>query len=258
MTTLSKTTQDSIATVLMEYNKVNALSIAEVHEVATTITEIGHREDVRVVLLGNRGKGFCVGANVKELNADTSLITQSNHAWYTLFAAIYDCPIPVIAVVDGYCMGGGIGIIGAADIVYASPHSSFSLPEVKVGALGGATHLMRLVGPQKTRSMMYTGDVVSAEEFFRFGGLEAVLDTDAMWDAARALATRIATNDADAVRLAKESLNGIDVVDVKKSYRFEQGFTLELYTSSSAEQARATQVAGGFGGKQGDAKGSAS
>ncbi len=250
MSKLEITVKNAIATVVMEYNKVNALAIAEVLEVAATLGEVASREGVRVVLLGNRGKGFCVGANVKELNADHTLITESNRAWYRLFAAVYDCPLPLIAVVDGYCMGGGIGIIGAADMVYASARSSFSLPEVKVGALGGATHLMRLVGPQKTRSMMYTGDAVSADEFARFGGIEAVLPEEELWDAARAMAARIAANDADAVRLAKESLNGIDVIDIKKSYRFEQGFTLELYSSPSAAAARAAQVEGGFGGKR--------
>ena len=235
-----------VAEAVMAYNKVNALAMAEVHEVAQTVAALGRQEDVRAVLLGNEGKGFCVGANVKELNADNSLITETNRAWYAVFAAIYECEVPVLCVVDGYCLGGGIGIAGASDMVFASEGSSFGLPEVKVGALGGASHLMRLVGPMKTRSMMYTGEAVSAEEFARYGGIEAVLPSAQLWPAARAMAEKICANGADAIRLAKESLNGIEAVDIRKTYRFEQGFTLELYTSPKAAAARAAQVESGF------------
>ena len=243
---LKVTINAGIAEVVMAYNPVNALAIAEVHEVAEKVSGLGAQEEVRVILLGNEGKGFCVGANVKELNADNSLITQSNRAWFRVFAAIYECEVPVISVVDGYCLGGGIGIAGASDIVFASEGSSFSLPEVKVGALGGASHLMRLVGAMKTRSMMYTGESLGAEEFARYGGIEAVVPSAELWPAARAMAEKICANEADAIRLAKESLNGIEAVDIRKSYRFEQGFTLELYTSPRAAAARAAQVKSGF------------
>ncbi len=237
---------EGAAEVIMAYNKVNALAIAEVHEVAEKVSTLGKQEDVRIVLLGNEGKGFCVGANVKELNADNSLIIESNRAWYALFAAVYGCEVPVISVVDGYCIGGGIGIAGASDIVFASEGSRFSLPEVKVGALGGASHLIRLVGAMKARSMMYTGEALGAEEFARYGGIEAVVPSGELWSAARTMAAKICANEADAIRLAKEALNGIEAVDIRKTYRFEQGFTLELYTSPQAAAARAAQVKDGF------------
>ena len=233
-----------IVSAKMQYNKVNALSIAQVRDLIASIKEIGAREQTRVLLLGHADKGFCVGADVKELNADSNLIGACNAGWYQLFHAVYHCPVPVISVIDGYCIGGGIGIAGASDMVYASPRSTFSLPEVKVGALGGATHLIRLVGQFKAREMMYTGSSIDAAEAARFGGVMLIDHAD-VWDAARQTAQAIAANNADAVRLAKESLNFTDH-DLNRSYRFEQGFTLELYTSPSAAKARQKQVEKGF------------
>ena len=238
--------EDGVAELVMAYNKVNALSIAEVQDLIAAIHAQAQRPEVRVILLGNEGKGFCVGANVKELNADNTLIGRCNQGWYRLFATIYDSPLPVISVIDGYCIGGGIGIAGASDIVFASDRSTFSLPEVKVGALGGGTHLIRLVGQQKGRMMMYTGETITAAECARHGGIEAITTPETLWDTARELARKIVANNADAVRLAKESLNVTEGKDINKSYRFEQGFTLELYTSPEAAAARAAQVESGF------------
>lgn len=159
---------------------------------------------------------------------------------------VYDCLVPVISVVKGHCIGGGIGIAGASDMVFAADTASFSLPEVKVGALGGATHLMRLVGVQKTRYCMFTGDAMTAAEVAQHGSIQAVLPVDEVMDAARDVAIRIAANSPAGVRLAKEALNGIEGKDINQCYRWEQGFTLELYTSPESAAARAAQIESGF------------
>ncbi len=86
--------------------------------------------------------------------------------------------------------------------------------------------------------MLYTGEPISAAEAYRLGALESVLPRDELLPAARALAEKIAEKSPKAVRLAKESLNGIELLDIKTSYRFEQGFTLELYTSPDSQEAR--------------------
>ena len=120
----------------------------------------------------------------------------------------------------------------------ASTDATFSLPEVDRGALGAATHLMRMFGIWKARRMLYTGEPIGAQEAFRLGALDSVVPRAQLRDAARELARKIAGKSPKAVRLAKESLNGIELLDVKQSYRFEQGFTLELYTSPDSAEAR--------------------
>jgi enoyl-CoA hydratase len=97
---------------------------------------------------------------------------------------------------------------------------------------------MRLFGIHKARRMLYTGEPIGAAEAFRLGALDSVVPRERLLDAARELADKIAAKSPRAVKLAKESLNGIELLDVKKSYRFEQGFTLELYTSPDSQEAR--------------------
>jgi enoyl-CoA hydratase len=191
-----------------------------------------------VLLIRAEGKGFQAGVDVKELAADGSLIGAVNRGCYDSFAAIYDCPVPVISAVHGYCLGGGIGIAGASDLVLASEDASFGLPEIDRGALGAATHALRMFGMQCARHMLLTGEPITAQEAHRLGGVLAVVPRAKLRDAALELAAKIAAKSPRAVRLAKWSLNGIEPLDVKKSYRFEQGFTFELYSSPDSQEAR--------------------
>ena len=234
--------QDGIAEVVLNHPPVNALDSRGWFELADTLRRLGRDESVRVVLLAAEGRGFCAGVDIKELQRDGRLITQVNRGCYEAFAAIYDCEVPVIAAVHGFCLGGGIGMAGASDIVLASDDATFGLPEIDRGALGAATHLMRLFGMQKTRRMLYTGESITAAEAYRLGAVESVVPRERLRDEALALARKIAGKSPKALRLAKWSLNGIELLDPKKSYRFEQGFTLELYMSPDSQEARSAFV----------------
>ncbi|MCC6765026.1 MAG: enoyl-CoA hydratase family protein [Deltaproteobacteria bacterium] len=227
-----------IAEVLLDHPPVNALDSAGWAELARTITEIGGRDDVSVVLLVAEGRGFCAGVDIKELARDAKLITKVNKGCYDAFAAIHDCPVPVVAAAHGFVLGGGIGLVGSCDVILASDDATFGLPEIDRGALGAASHLLRMFPIQKVRKMLYTGEPITAAEAYRLGALEAVVPRPDLRATARALAAKIAAKSPKALRLAKESLNGIELLDLKKSYRFEQGFTLELYTSPDSQEAR--------------------
>jgi enoyl-CoA hydratase len=229
---------EGIAEVVINSPPVNALDSAGWFEFAAAVTSLGARDDVRCMVIRAEGRGFQAGVDIKELAADGTKIVDVNRGCYDTFAAIYDCPVPVISAVHGYCLGGGIGISGASDIVIAADDASFSLPEIDRGALGAATHLMRLFGMQKTRRMLYTGEAIDAQEALRLGGIESVVPREELRDAALELAGKIASKSPKAMRLAKWSLNGIELLDIKKSYRFEQGFTLELYTSPDSQESR--------------------
>jgi enoyl-CoA hydratase len=228
----------AVAELVIDNPPVNALGAAAWHEFAATIAALGRRDELNCIVIRADGRGFQAGVDVKELATDGSLITEVNRGCYDTFAAIYDCPIPVISAVHGYCLGGGIGISGASDIVLASEDATFGLPEIDRGALGAATHLYRMFGMPKTRRMLYTGESITAQEAYRLGALESVVPAEKLRDEALALAHTIASKSGRALRLAKASLNGIELLDVKKSYRFEQGFTLELYTSPDSQEAR--------------------
>jgi enoyl-CoA hydratase len=151
---------------------------------------------------------------------------------------VYDCEVPVICAVQGYCVGGGIGLAGNADIVIASDDATFGLPEVDRGALGVATHLARFVPQHKMRAMFLMGTTVTAAELLAFGTIERVVPRDELLDTALEIAGVIVKKSPIVMRRAKESLNMIDPVDVKRSYRFEQGFTFELNLSGVSDEHR--------------------
>ncbi len=231
-------TEKGIGEVVLDHPPVNALPSDGWVKLAETIHALGARDDLNVILLSGNGRGFCAGVDIKELAADSSVITRLNRGCYDAFAAVHDCPVPVIGVCHGFVLGGGIGLIGSCDIIVASDDASFGLPEIDRGALGAASHLLRMFPMQKVRKMLLTGEPISADEAYRLGALEAVVPRSELAGRARGIAESIASKSPRAVRLAKESLNGIEPFDVKKSYRFEQGFTLELYTSRDSQEAR--------------------
>jgi len=127
--------------------------------------------------------------------------------------------------------------------VVAADNATFGLPEVDRGALGAATHLSRLVPQHKMRAMVYTSAIATAHELHHFGSVHAVVPQAELRDAALVVAGQIAAKSPTVIRAAKESLNGIDPWDVKRSYRFEQGFTYELNLSGVADEHRDAFVA---------------
>jgi enoyl-CoA hydratase len=234
--------RDHVGEVVIANPPVNALPVAGWFRLAETIRGFGREPDVRAVIVAADPdiKGFQAGVDIKELAADPtnqSLIEVNRGCWET-FAAVYDCEVPVIAAVHGFCLGGGIGIAGNADIVVASDDATFGLPEVDRGALGAATHLSRLVPQHKMRALFFTGAMISAQELLAFGTVERVVPRAQLMDAAREIARQIAAKSPLVIRRAKESLNAIDPVDVKRSYRFEQGFTFELNLWGDSDELR--------------------
>ena len=236
---------DGIAEVVMDNPPVNALTVAGWFELADIVRSLGEDRSVRVVVLRAEGRGFNAGVDIKEMQATEGFdaLIGANRGCYAAFAAIYECAVPVIVAVNGFCLGGGIGLVGNADIIIASDDATFGLPEVDRGALGAATHLSRLVPQHKMRAMVYTSATATAAELHHFGSVLQVVPRDELRDAAMAVARDIAAKSPTVIRAAKESLNGIDLWDVKRSYRFEQGFTFELNLSGVADEARDAFVA---------------
>jgi len=238
MSSVVTSVEKGVAEVLIDHPPVNAPDSAGWNEIAATVTSLGQNEEVQCIILSSKGKGFCAGADIKELAADGSLITRVNAGCWNAFAAIHDCEVPVVAACHGYVLGGGIGLAGSCDIIVASDDATFGLPEIDRGALGAASHLMRMFPIQKVRKMLFTGEPIDAQEAYRLGALEWVGPRDELMAAAHRIADSIASKSPKAMKLAKECMNGIELLDIKTSYRFEQGFTLELYTSPDSQEAR--------------------
>lgn len=236
----SARTEQHISVVTMNAPPVNALTVQGWFDVAHAVTAAGNDPDCHVVVLRAEGRGFNAGVDIKEIERSEGYqaLIGANHGCAAAFAAVYDCKVPVIAAVNGYCLGGGIGLVGNADVVIASDDATFGLPEVDRGALGAATHLARLVPQHLMRALYYTASTVTAQQLLHHGSVYRVVPRGDLDEAALEVARAISAKDTRVIRKAKEAINGIDPQPVHRSYRYEQGFTFELNLAGVSDGAR--------------------
>lgn len=230
--------KDRIAEIIFDVPPVNAFDSQTWNSLPAIIRAAGANPDVNVVLIRAEGRGFCGGVDIKEMQAHPERITLLNRGNYLTFKAVRDCEVPVVSAVHKFVIGGGIGICGASDTIIAADDAYFSLPEVDRGAMGGASHLSRMLPLHKVRAAFFTGGNILAEEAWRLGAVERVVAREALREEARAFAAIIAGKSRKALVLAKEALNGLEPRDVDHGYRFEQGFTLEMYMHEDSQKAR--------------------
>ena len=230
--------QGHIGELVLDFPPVNALDSRAWNELADVVGALGVNPEVRCVLIRAAGKGFCAGVDIKEVQQDPGRIVELNRGNYRTFRAVRGCEVPVVTAVHSFVIGGGIGICGASDVVIAAEDAYFSLPEIDRGAMGGASHLSRLLPLHKVRAAFFTGGRIPAAEGHRLGAIEKVVAAAKLTEEARAFAGLIAAKSRKALVLAKEALNGIEPRDVDHGYRFEQGFTLEMYLHEDSQKAR--------------------
>ena len=240
MGTTSELRPDGIRVVTMDHPPVNALTVQGWFDLATALDEAGQDSETHVVVLRAEGKGFNAGVDIKEMQQTTGFdaLLGANRGCFAAFKAVYECAVPVVAAVNGFCLGGGVGLVGNADCIVASEDAYFGVPEVDRGALGAATHLARMVPPHLMRTLYLTGRTIRAADLVQHGSVLEVVPRAELDEAALKVAGEIAAKDTRVIRAAKEALNGIDPVDVNKSYRFEQGFTFELNLSGVSDELR--------------------
>ncbi len=227
-----------VGEIVLAQPPVNAFTCDQINSLPGILNDLGNNPEVRVVLIRAEAKGFCAGVDVKELQAHPERIVEVNRGHYLTFQAVRACPVPVVTAAHGFVIGTGIGICGASDVVIASEDCYFSLPEIDRGAMGGAAHLSRMLPLHKVRSLFFTGGRIYAGEMEKLGGVEKVVPREKLLDEARAYVEIIAGKSRTALVVAKEALNGIEKFDVDHGYRFEQGFTLQMYMSPDSQKAR--------------------
>lgn len=224
---------------------VNAVNRQMRVELRTAFEWLSQRRDVNSVVLSAAGKLFCAGVDLKDMAAGTSAPTdQDVHAlldpgweWRQTQHAMRHCSVPVIAAVDGKAIGAGFGLVGSCDLIVASEQAEFGLTEINVGLLGGASKALRMVGPYKARMMFFGGRLISAQEMYRLGVVERVVENGGAEAAAVELAQDLATKSPIALRMAKESLLRIEGDDVESQYRTEQDYTNRLRGYNDSKEA---------------------
>lgn len=202
-------------------------------------------QDVRcVVLTGQGDKIFCAGGDLKQRNNMTDAAWQQQHALFELgMIAMMNCPIPIIAAVNGAAFGGGCEFVAAADFAYAAAHARFALTETTLGIMPGAMgtqNLPRAVGDRRAKEIILTGAPFSAEEAHAWGLVSRVVAASALMDETLATAARIAANAPIATRQAKKSISMASQTDLHIGYRYEiEAYNRMVPTEDRLEGVRA-------------------
>jgi enoyl-CoA hydratase len=234
------TIRDRIAEIIFDVPPVNAFDSETWLSIPAIVADAARNPEANCVLIraAENARGFCGGVDIKEMQAHPERITLLNRGNYLTFKAIRDAEVPVVSAVHKFVIGGGIGICGASDVIIAADDAYFSLPEVDRGAMGGASHLSRMLPLHKVRAAFFTGGTIPAEEAWRLGAIEKVVPREKLAEEARAFASVIAGKSRKALVIAKEALNGLEPRDVDRGYRWEQGFTLEMYMHEDSQKSR--------------------
>jgi enoyl-CoA hydratase len=158
--------------------------------------------------------------------------------WRQTQYSVRECLVPVICSVDGATVGAGFGLAGVCDFIIASQRASFGLKEINVGALGGASKALRLVGPSKARRMLFLGEMIPAAELHRLGGVEEVVPAGTAESRAVEIAKELATKSPIGLRLAKESILRIEGDELMQRYRTENDYSSRIRAFNDSAEAR--------------------
>ena len=207
---------------------MNALNNQTRAEFGQAIEDVAMDDAIKVLILTGSGKAFVAGSDIKEFNETTPFAA---HNIKRLGEMVEKLEKPVIAAVNGFCLGGGNEIAMGCDIIIASEKAKFGQTEINIGIIpggGGTQRLPRLIGVCRAKELIYTGDIIRAEEADRLGLVNRVVPMDELMPVAKELAKKIATKSAAALKLAKTAINRGMQTNLESGLKYEY----ELYSLS--------------------------
>lgn len=206
-----------IARITLHNPPANVLNLSVLKELDLVLNELEEDEYVRVVIVTGTGRFFCAGADINELAHLNTVHGGSEFAVHgqSLLNRIERSGKPVLAAINGTCVGGGLELALACHIRVAAAGVMLALPEIKLGLIpgfGGTQRLPRIVGPSKAAEMILTGESLSAEEALRIGLLSRVVPKHELITQVEAIAVSIITHGKTAVEAALHAIRGgIDI-----------------------------------------------
>jgi enoyl-CoA hydratase len=207
---------------------MNALNNQTRAEFGQAIEDVAMDDAIKVLILTGSGKAFVAGSDIKEFNETTPFAA---HNIKRLGEMVEKLEKPVIAAVNGFCLGGGNEIAMGCDIIIASEKAKFGQTEINIGIIpggGGTQRLPRLIGVCRAKELIYTGDIIRAEEADRLGLVNRVVPMDELMPVAKELAKKIAAKSAAALKLAKTAINRGMQTNLESGLKYEY----ELYSLS--------------------------
>ncbi len=225
--TLLLDVKDNIAVVTLNRpDKLNALNAQTINDLDSVFDELKENEGVyAIVLTGSGEKAFVAGADIKELNKlDMISAKEFAEKGQAVFNKIEKFDKPVIAVVNGFALGGGCELALACHIRLASDNAKFGQPEVNLGIIpgyGGTQRLARLINTGRAMEYILTADMISADEAYRIGLVNKVYPQDELLDKAIEMVKKITAKGQQAIRLAMKAVKAVDEMSLKEGQNLE-------------------------------------
>lgn len=223
---------------------LNALNSEVLDELNVLLDEVASNKDLRVAILTGEGRSFVAGADIKEMSTLSAIEGKEfGNKGLSVFRKLETLPIPVIAAVNGFALGGGCEIAMSCDIRIASSKALFGQPEVGLGIIpgfAGTQRLQRLVGPGYAKYLIYTANNIKAEKALEIGLVQEVVEPENLDARVKEIAEKIASNAPIAVRLGKEAINTGGQVDIDSAIKIEEnlfGLTFSTEDQKTGMQA---------------------
>jgi enoyl-CoA hydratase len=221
-------------------DKMNALNGAVRVALVDALDELRHDDDVRVVVLTGAGeKAFIAGADIGEFKDAGAVEQYRSMQEGNIYSALERFPKPVIAMINGYCLGGGCELAMACDIRIASSRAKLGQPEINLGIIpggGGTQRLPRLVGEGQAMRLIMTGEMISAEEAARIGLVEKVFEPDELRERTLDMATSMAARSPIALQAAKESILAARRMPLDAGLEFERAWFGLLFSTEDKNE----------------------
>jgi enoyl-CoA hydratase len=243
MEQLTVEVNEGVAVVTFCRPPVNATNHESWSEIAQTFLSVQEDKEIRAVIFTACGsRAFMAGQDLREdplspRGKTVATVVDPGRPVRDAMWALYDCPVPTIAAVNGPAIGGGLALVALCDFIIASESATFGVTEINVGLLGASAQLSRMVGTHRARAMFLLGETVSAHEMLELGAVREVVPAERLLETCHSLAVQLAEKSPIAMRLAKESMNRVEGMPLKEAYRLEQDYTNRLRTFEDAHEA---------------------
>jgi len=220
--------------------KLNALNIKTRQEMAEALDELRNDDSVRVLVITGAGeKSFVAGADIAEFEGRTALQQRAIMRAKSVFTATEDFPKPIIAMINGFCLGGGCELALSCDIRMASDRARFGQPEINLGIIpggGGTQRLTRLVGEGKAMQMILTGEMIDAQEAYRLGLVNEVHPAAELEAKTMELANKIAEKSPIALAMAKAAVKNAARMNLREGLDQEIDLFALCFSSQDKEE----------------------
>ncbi len=218
--------------------KLNAMSRLLIKSLTATITNVSDDNTLRCVVISGAGRAFSAGADIAELkNLTPGKAEKFIRLLHTACQAVRDCPVPVIAKIDGPCLGGALELAASCDMRGASERSTFAMPEVQTGipSVIEAALLPRLMGWGRASELLYTGRTLTAEEALNSGIIEKVASSDNLDHATAAWTNAILSAGPNALRAQKSLMRLWERVQIDEAIEVGVAYFREAYSSDEPQ-----------------------